>query len=209
MTASNLLLQCLLGMQCKDFVILAADQNCTQSILVMKDDEDKLIKISDKLVMGVNGDMGDVAQFSQFVSKNLKLYTMRNGYQLDTTAAVHFTRVNMAEVLRAGNPYILNLLIAGYDDKEGGQLYSMDFLASCVKLPFAAHGFGGLISISILNQYYKPNLTEAEAYEVIKLCVREIHRRLFMNLPNFGVKTISKDGVKTLPTISPASFVGK
>ncbi|CAK1544370.1 unnamed protein product [Leptosia nina] len=175
----------------------------------MKVYEDKLMKISDNLLMGVNGDTGDIAQFSQFISKNLKLYSVRNGYQLDTKAAVHFTRTNMADILRKGNPYVLNLLLAGYDEKEGGQLYTMDFLASCVRLPFAAHGFGGLMSVSILNHYYKPNLTEVEAYEIIKLCVKEIHRRLFMNLPNFGVKTVSKDGVKTLPTISQASFVGK
>ncbi|CAF4950049.1 unnamed protein product [Pieris macdunnoughi] len=207
--ATSLLLQCLLGMQCNDFSIIAADQSNTQSIIVMKDDEDKLMQVSDKLLMGVNGDPGDITQFSQYINKNMKLYSIKNGYQLDTKAAVHFTRTTMTDILRRENPFILNLLIAGYDEKEGGQLYTMDFLASCVRLPFAAHGFGGLMSISILSQYYKPSLSEVEAFEVIKLCVREIHKRLFMNLPNFGVKTVSKDGIKTLPTISQASFVGK
>ncbi|KAM3960848.1 LOW QUALITY PROTEIN: proteasome subunit beta type-2 [Aphomia sociella] len=200
------LFQCLLGMQCRDFTIIAADQMNTQSIVVMKDDEDKLLQISEELLMGVNGDTGDTAQFAQFISKNIQLYKMRNCYQLDTAAAVHFTRKNLAEAMKTGNPYIVNLLIAGYDEK-GGQLYTMDFLASCVKVPFAAHGFGGTLSLSILDRYYKANLTETEAYEIMKLCVHEIHKRLFINLPKFQVKVVSKKGIDTLPTISPATFI--
>ncbi|VVD02457.1 unnamed protein product [Leptidea sinapis] len=172
-STANLLYQCLIGMQCNDFAIVAADKNYNQSILVMKDD------------------LGDIAQFTQFVVRNMKLYSLRNGYQLDTAAAVHFTRTNMADVLRTG---------------KGGELYTVDFLASCVRLPFAAHGFAGQLSVGILSQYYRPDLREEEAYKLIKLCVREIHRRLIINLPNFGVKSISKDGIKILPPIRPASF---
>ncbi|XP_031769074.2 proteasome subunit beta type-2-like isoform X2 [Galleria mellonella] len=194
-------------MQCQDFTIMAADQMDIQSILVMKDDEDKVLQISDKLVMGINGDSGDTSQFAQFVAKNIQLYKLRNGYQLSTAAAVHFTRKNLAEAMKSGNPYMVNLLIAGFDENEGGQLYTMDFLASCMKVPFAAHGFGGILSLSILDSYYKPTLTETEAYEVLKLCVHEIQKRLFLNLPKFQVKVVSKKGISTLPTINSATFM--
>ncbi|KAL0851603.1 hypothetical protein ABMA28_007382 [Loxostege sticticalis] len=199
--------QCLLGIQCNTFTMIAADQMNTQSIIVLKDDEDKLHKISDRLIMGLNGSAGDTLQFSQFVAKNIHLYKMRNGYKLDTAAVVHFTRKNLADALKSGNPCMVNMLVAGYDDKEGGMLYSLDFLAACVKVPFAAHGFAGLFCLSILDRYYKPTLTEPESYEVLKMCVREIHKRLFLNLPNFSVKVVSAQGVKTLPVINPATFV--
>ncbi|CAH2102992.1 unnamed protein product [Euphydryas editha] len=168
---------------------------------------DKLIEISDSLVIGVNGDIADTTQFTQYVEKNLQLYLMKNKYKLETPAVVHFTRKSIADALRDGNPRIMNMLIAGYDDDHGSQLYTMDFLASCVKVPYAAHGLGGLLSISILDYYYKPTLSEVQAYEVIKLCVREIQKRLFITLPNFLVKSVSKNGVKLLPVINPAMFV--
>ncbi|XP_050347340.1 proteasome subunit beta type-2-like [Nymphalis io] len=207
MANTNLIIQCLLGIQCKEFTIIAADQMNTQSFIIMKDDADKIIEISEGLVIGVNGDAADTTQFTQYVDKNLQLYSMKNKYQLDTPAVVHFMRKSMADSLRDGNPRILNMLIAGYDDDNGCQLYTMDFLASCMKVPYAAHGLGGLFSISILNHYYKPSLSEVEAYEVIKLCVHTIQKRLFITLPNFLVKTLSKDGVKILPAINPASFI--
>ncbi|XP_046974069.1 proteasome subunit beta type-2-like [Vanessa cardui] len=207
MANTSLIIQCLLGIQCKEFTIIAADQMNIQSFIIMKDDADKLIEMSERLVLGVNGDTADTTQFTQFVEKNLQLYSMKNKYQLDTPAVVHFTRKSMADALRDGNPRMLNMLIAGYDEDNGCQLYTMDFLATCMKVPYAAHGLGGLFGIPILNHYYKPSLSEVEAYHVIKLCVRAIQKRLFITLPNFLVKSLSKDGVKVLPVINPATFM--
>lgn len=64
-------------------------------------DEDKIHKISDKLIMGVIGDQGDSTQFAEYIAKNIQLYKMRNGYELGPTAAANFTRRNLAEYLRS------------------------------------------------------------------------------------------------------------
>lgn len=36
----------------------------------------------------------------------------------------------------------------------------------------------------------------------MKKCVREIHKRLIVNLPNFKVQKVSKDGIKELEVIT-------
>lgn len=64
-------------------------------------DEEKIYKISDKLVMGVIGDSGDTNQFAEYIAKNIQLYKMRNGYELGPSAAANFTRRNLAEYLRS------------------------------------------------------------------------------------------------------------
>lgn len=46
-------------------------------------------------------------------------------------------------------------MIGGYDDKEGASLYLIDYLASMIKVPFTTNGYGGLITLSILDRYYK------------------------------------------------------
>ncbi|KAF9822690.1 hypothetical protein SFRURICE_016896 [Spodoptera frugiperda] len=199
---ANINLQCLLGIQCKDFVMIAADQSNSHSIMVMKDDEDKIHKISDKLIMGVIGDQGDSTQFAEYIAKNIQLYKMRNGYELGPTAAANFTRRNLAEYLRSSTPYFVNVLMGGYDKENGPELYFMDYLASSVKVPFACHGYGGYLSLSIMDRYYKEDATEEEAYEILKLCVKEVHRRLFVSLPNFQVTIVNRDGIKVLPVIN-------
>ena len=44
--------------------------------------------------------------------------------------------------------------MAGYDDElEECELYVLDYLASMVKAPFAAHGYGGFFTTSIMDRY--------------------------------------------------------
>lgn len=52
-------------------------------------------------------------------------------------------------------PYFVNMLIAGFDSDSGPELYFMDYLASLVKVPYAAHGYGGFLSLSIMDRYHK------------------------------------------------------
>lgn len=59
------------------------------------------------------GDPGDAVQFTEFISKNIALYKMRNGYDLSPKCAAHFTRKNLADYLRSSSPYQVNMLVAG------------------------------------------------------------------------------------------------
>ena len=59
-------------------------------------------------------------------------------------------------ILRTQTPYHVNLLLAGYDDSDGPGLYYMDYLSSLAKAPFAAHGYGAFLTLSILDRHYKP-----------------------------------------------------
>ncbi|KAJ9598875.1 hypothetical protein L9F63_026592, partial [Diploptera punctata] len=147
--------------------------------------EDKLHKISNKLVMGISGESGDTTQFAEYIAKNIQLYKMRNGYELSPNAAANFTRRNLADYLRSRTPYYVNLLLAGYNDDTGPELYFLDYLASMVKVPYATHGYGGYFSLSILDRYRRADMNEQEAYGLMKKCVLEIQKRLIVNFTKF------------------------
>ncbi|KAB0803479.1 hypothetical protein PPYR_00449 [Photinus pyralis] len=195
-------MECLLGIKCRDFVIVAADMTKAHSIMVMKTDENKLHTLSNKIVMAISGEQGDTTQFAEYIAKNIQLYKMRNGYELGAKAAANFTRRNLAEGLRSRNAYHVNMLLAGYDDQEGPQLYFVDYLASLANVKFASHGYGGFFSLAIMDRYYSEDLTPEEAYDIMKKCIREVHQRLIVNLPNFKLQIIDKDGIRDLPAIT-------
>lgn len=46
------------------------------------------------------------------------------------------------------------------------------------------------------------DMTPEGGYELLKKCVIEIKKRLIINLPNFKVQLISKDGIMDLPNIT-------
>lgn len=50
--------------------------------------------------------------------------------------------------------------------------------------------------------FYITDSTEEEAYVIMKKCVREIHKRLIVNLPSFKIQKVSKEGIKDLDPIT-------
>ncbi|XP_033123686.1 proteasome subunit beta type-2-like [Anneissia japonica] len=191
----------LIGIEGDGFVLVASDRTSARSVFVMKHDQDKMFKLSEKIAMLVVGDSGDTVSFAEFIQKNLQLYKMRNGYELSPHAAANFTRKQLADALRTRSAYQVNLLMAGVDDTEGPSLYYIDYLASLNKVPFAAHGYGSFFSLSVLDRYYKKGLSKDEAVDLLQKALLEVQKRFIVNLPSFQVRIIDKDGIHDLPTM--------
>ena len=45
-------------------------------------------------------------------------------------------------------------------------------------------------------------MNETEAYDLMRACVKEVQKRLIINLPNFQVKVVDKSGIRTLDDIT-------
>uniref|UniRef100_A0A672HTS8 Proteasome subunit beta n=1 Tax=Salarias fasciatus TaxID=181472 RepID=A0A672HTS8_SALFA len=186
----------LIGIQGPDFVLVAADNVAASSIIQMKHDYDKMFKLSEKILMLCVGEAGDTVQFAEYIQKNVQLYKMRNGEQkLECDDAT-------PQEKRSSTPYHVNLLLAGFDDADGPGLYYMDYLSSLAKAPFAAHGYGAFLTLSILDRYYRPDLTRDEAADLLKKCIEELNKRFILNLHSFTVRLIDKEGIHDLEKLT-------
>ncbi|KAJ8033138.1 Proteasome subunit beta type-2 [Holothuria leucospilota] len=197
----------LIGIQGADFVLVAADMTAARSVFLLKHDQDKMFKLSDKLLMLCVGESGDTVQFAEYIQKNIQLYKIRNGYELSPKAAANFTRKNLADFLRSRTPYMVNMLMAGHDDQDGPSLFYMDYLAALQQVPYAAHGYGSFFTMSVIDRLYKRGLTREEAQGILQKCLDEVQRRFIINLPMFQVRIIDKDGVHDLPNLRPKPAV--
>ena len=192
----------LIGIAFNDFVLLAADRTMTFSILAVKQDVDKMVRLDDRLLLAVSGEAGDTMQFAELMQKNVQLYRIRNGFPLSPESAAHFVRRNLADSLRSRSPYQVNCLLAGYDSVTSQPLlFHMDHLATSVQLPFAMHGYGQFVSTSIMDRSYRPDSTLAEGLDLLRKVIAEIHKRLIINMPTFKVRVVDKDGIRDLPDI--------
>ncbi|XP_053960996.1 probable proteasome subunit beta type-2 [Anastrepha obliqua] len=195
-------METILGIRGDDFAIVAADTTQARSIVVMKEDEIKIHKISDSLVFATMGESGDTVKFTEFISKNIALYKMRNNYELSPKEAAHFTRKNLSDYLRSRTPYQVNMMIAGYDEKsQKSALYFIDYLANSVEVKYSGQGYGAMFCQSIFDREYKKGLNKDEAYKILEHCVKEIQKRLVINQKNFKVSIVNKDGVASMPDI--------
>ena len=67
------------------------------------------------------------------------------------------------------------MLVAGYDEPEGPSLFFMDYLSSCVKVPFGIHGYGSYFGLSICDKYYKKDMNETEALALLNKIIAEVN----------------------------------
>lgn len=92
------------GLRGKDFVIVCSDTRAVQSIVTMKNDEDKVVPIDDHKVFAISGEAGDRVNFSEYIIANVRLYALRNGMKLSTKAVANYTRNELAIALRKVGP---------------------------------------------------------------------------------------------------------
>eukprot|EP00993_Chasmostoma_nieuportense_P003545 NODE_4254_length_817_cov_92.833333_g4096_i0.p1 GENE.NODE_4254_length_817_cov_92.833333_g4096_i0~~NODE_4254_length_817_cov_92.833333_g4096_i0.p1 ORF type:complete len:232 (+),score=52.52 NODE_4254_length_817_cov_92.833333_g4096_i0:56-697(+) len=212
-------METLIGIACRDHVILAASSSAAHSILQFKDDEDKLHPIEDNKILATTGEAGDRVQFTDFIQRNLSLNSHRQGRRTTAPAAAHFIRGELANAIRSRSPFGVNCLLGAFDpplpelrklaetsgkavaDGSGAYLWYLDHLGSLQQVPYGTQGYGGSFCMAILDRYYKETQTEAESVELIGQCVAEVRKRIIINNPRFTVKLINKDGIKTLPPI--------
>lgn len=90
------------------------------------------------------------------------------------------------------------MLIGGWSEQHGPELYWIDYLAALNKIPFAAHGYAAFFCMSLMDRFYHKNMSLDEAKELMLKCFAELKTRFIVNFPKFVVKVIDKDGVRTI-----------
>lgn len=94
------------------------------------------------------------------------------------------------------------VFLCSYNETDGPVLQYIDYLANSKAVNYGNHGYGGLFCASIFDRYHHEDITQEEAYGVFQKCVKEIYKRLIINLPDFNVAVIDKNGFRTLDPIS-------
>lgn len=193
-------MESIIALEGDGYVLMAADVSSARSIVVMKDDMDKIRQLDDCKLFAGAGTPGDVTKFTEHVQKDVRLYTLRSGITMSTAAVANYTRGELARFLRR-SPFQCNVLIGGVDcapNGSGPSLYSCDYLGTLTKLTFAAEGYAQYFVLSTLDRYWKKNLSLQEGLVVIRKCIAEVQKRLVINQPRFAVKVVSKDGVTVI-----------
>ncbi|KAJ7546785.1 hypothetical protein O6H91_08G054400 [Diphasiastrum complanatum] len=190
-------MECVFGFEGDGFVLLATDTSAVQSIVVQKTTEDKIMILDSHKLMALTGESGDRVQFSEYIQKNVLLYQFRNGIPLSTAAAANFTRGELAQALRK-SPYMVNMMIGGFDKDTGPSLYFLDYIATLHKVEKGALGYGAYFILSLLDKYYHKDLSLSSALDLAYKCIAEVRSRLVVSPPNFVIKIVDKDGAREL-----------
>ncbi|KAL8149929.1 hypothetical protein AgCh_006802 [Apium graveolens] len=118
-----------------------------------------------------------------------------------TTLPVLFCRSPTAatppQQRRIQSPYMVNIVLAGYDKETGPSLYFIDYIATLHKVDKAAFGYGAFFSLAMMDRHYRSDMSVEEAVDLVDKCILEIRSRLVVAPPNFVIKIVDKDGART------------
>ena len=107
-----------------------------------------------------------------------------------------FFSPNKCFMFSTQNPYMVNVILGGYDKDVGASLYYIDYIATLHKIDKGAFGYGSYFCLSLMDKLYHPDMTVEEAVDLVDKCIKEIRLRLVVAPQNFVIKIVDKDGAR-------------
>ncbi|RMD44342.1 hypothetical protein DV735_g863, partial [Chaetothyriales sp. CBS 134920] len=154
----------------KDGVILGADSRTTTGAYIANRVTDKLTQVHDTIWCCRSGSAADTQAVADIVDNQLGLYDMLNNEKPTThTAAALFQELCYAnkDMLKAG------IIIAGYDKRHGGQVYSIPLGGSLHKQSYAIGGSGSTYIYGYCDAHWREGFTEQEGIDFVKKSLQE------------------------------------
>ncbi|TNJ30169.1 Proteasome subunit beta type 2 [Giardia muris] len=177
-----------------DYVCLVADAVAKHSILVLKESADRVVELNKTQAMIVTGDDGDVMQFAEYINRSLKLLELRQGAVGSVKGTANFIRTELATAIRR-HPYHVNVITGGVDTSGTPQLYYIDYLGTMGEDNYCVQNYSMYFLLSVLSEYWRPDMTRADAKDLIKHCINALGRRFLLQPTKFVVKFVTATGI--------------
>eukprot|EP01117_Protostelium_nocturnum_P013120 TRINITY_DN4877_c0_g1_i2.p1 TRINITY_DN4877_c0_g1~~TRINITY_DN4877_c0_g1_i2.p1 ORF type:complete len:261 (-),score=63.17 TRINITY_DN4877_c0_g1_i2:203-985(-) len=182
----------IVGIICKDAVVLGADTRATSGPIVCDKNCEKIHYIAPNIYCCGAGTSADTENTTALVSSQLELHRLATGRQSRVATALTMLR----QMLFKYQGHVSAALVLGGVDITGPSLYTVYPHGSTDGLPFVTMGSGSLAAMSIFEAEYKTDLSVEEG---IKLVDKAIRAGIFNDLgsgSNVDITVITKDGVE-------------
>lgn len=184
-----------IGIHSKDGIVLAADMQVSVGNLAVNTNTTKIYKINDTIAITIAGSVGDAIVLVRHLQNHANLYELEHNKRLSTKSCVTL----LSNILNSHKmlPFFSQLIVAGSDN----QLYTLDMMGGYTDQDkFAFSGSGSELALSILDKYYKPNLSIKEAIDIAKEAITSAKKRdLFTGGDGIKIVLVKKDGIEELP----------
>ncbi len=189
-----------LGIVCKDGIIMAADRQVTAGNLVMLKDKQKVNKINDYLVISWTGGLADAQRLTKVIVAELKLKELKSRSRPTIKQAANLiSAVTYAQIRNFSTiPSIVGTLIAGFNEDGTTELYTIEPAGSVEKVNDYDANFGSGMPyvLGLLERQYKKGLTIKEGIELAKEALKSSTQRDTGSGYGIDIYTITKEGIK-------------
>ncbi|KAL1921836.1 uncharacterized protein VTP21DRAFT_10478 [Calcarisporiella thermophila] len=149
-------------------VIIGADSRTTTGSYIANRVTDKLTAVHDRIYCCRSGSAADTQAIADIVHYYLQMFAVQEGAPPTVqTASALFQELcyKNKDMLMAG------IIVAGWDKKHGGSVYSIPLGGSLHKQPFAIGGSGSSYIYGYCDKAYRDGMTKEECIEFVKNAV--------------------------------------
>jgi proteasome beta subunit len=184
------------ALTCTDGVALAADTRASAGFFIADRHVMKIQKVDKHLGMTIAGGVADAQNLVDIMRYNANIYRLTNRELMPIKSAARLC----SNVLfnQRFYPYYVQIILAGYDDKVGGQIYNIDLFGSMTSEKFISTGSGSPVAYGYLESEFKDNLSVNESYRIAIQAIAAAIRRNAGTGDNINAVIIDKDGYREL-----------
>ena len=190
----------ILGIVCKDGVVMASDRQSTAGNIVMSKNSEKTKQINDYLLISGTGMVSDIQRIAKLLPAELKLKELKS----KSRPSVKQSASLMANILYSGIrqhsmiPMQAGFLLSGFNEEGTCELYSIEPAGSVIKVEDYDANFGSGMPyvLGLLERQYKKGLSVKEGIELAKEAIKSSTQRDTGSGYGIDVFTITKDGIK-------------
>jgi len=190
----------ILGIVCKDGVVMAADRQVTAGNITINKNFQKIAKINDYLVISWTGGVADAMMLTRLVKAELKLKELRSKTRPTVKEAAALVGTISYNNIRqfSAIPFIAGTLVAGYNEDGTVELYSVEPAGSVTKIEdYDANFSSGMPYIlGLLERKYNPEMGVEEGIELAIECIKSSSARDVGSGYGIDVFKITKDGIE-------------
>ena len=190
----------IVGLVCKDGVILAADRRATAGTIVMEKDVTKIQKINEYMVAAYTGSVSDLQLTHKVLAAELRIKELKTKTRPSVEEASNLLAMLTFRSIRTPTmiPSIVGSLIAGVDESGEASLFTIDPSGGIRKVKdYDANFSSGMPYIlGLLERQYKKELSVKEGIELAKECIKASTQRDVGSGNGIDVFSLTKDGIK-------------
>ena len=190
----------ILGIVCKDGVVMASDRQITAGNLVVGKNYPKTVQINDYLLISFTGMVSDAQRVPKVLAAELKLKELRSRSRPSVKQASSLLANMSYSGIRQPSmiPQQAGFLLAGFNEDGTTELYTIEPAGSVVKVEDYDANFGSGMPyvLGLLERQYKKDLNVKEGIELAKEALKSSTQRDIGSGYGMDIFSITKDGIK-------------
>jgi proteasome beta subunit len=189
----------ILGIVCKDGIVMAADRRSTAGNMVMSKNVQKAVQVNDYLVMSGTGNASDIEMQKKIIAAQLKLKELHSKSRPTVKEAANLIGMVTYQNIRQPTmiPSIVGTLVAGFNEDSSVELYTVEPAGTAMKVEDydANFGSGMPFVLGLLERQYKDDISVNEAVELALEAIKSSTQRDVGSGNGIDVFTITKNKI--------------